>query len=238
MKRVLITGASSGIGQQLALDYARDGWDVLACGRDEQRLNALTAAFPAIRTIAFDMTNLADTQQALDGVTVDLVILSAGTCEYLDNGIVEAEKVSRVLTTNVIGPVNCLSVLLPQLANGSHLALVGSTASLVALPRAEAYGASKAALAYFARSLSLDLQARNITVSLILPGFVDTPLTARNDFPMPMLISVSQASATIRRGLAKKKREIAFPLRFALLLNAISVLPQSWQHLLASRLVR
>ncbi|MEQ9968710.1 SDR family NAD(P)-dependent oxidoreductase [Pectobacterium carotovorum] len=238
MKRVLITGASSGIGQQLALDYARDGWDVLACGRDEQRLHALTTAFPTIRTLAFDMTNLADTQQALDGVTADLVILSAGTCEYLDNGVVEAEKVRRVLTTNVIGPVNCLSVLLPQLANGSHLALVGSTASLVALPRAEAYGASKAALAYFARSLSLDLQARNITVSLILPGFVDTPLTARNDFPMPMLISVSQASEAIRRGLAKKKREIAFPLRFALLLNAISILPQSWQRLLASRLVR
>ncbi|MEQ9770051.1 SDR family NAD(P)-dependent oxidoreductase [Pectobacterium jejuense] len=238
MKRVLITGASSGIGQQLALDYARDGWDVLACGRDEQRLNALTAAFPTIRTTAFDMTNLADTQQALNGVTADLVILSAGTCEYLDNGVVEAEKVSRVLTTNVIGPVNCLSVLLPQLANGSHLALVGSTASLVALPRAEAYGASKAALAYFARSLSLDLQARNITVSLILPGFVETPLTARNDFPMPMLISVSQASEAIRRGLAKKKREIAFPLRFALLLKAVSVLPQSWQRLLASRLVR
>ncbi|MCU1797702.1 SDR family NAD(P)-dependent oxidoreductase [Pectobacterium polaris] len=238
MKRVLITGASSGIGQQLALDYARDGWDVLACGRDEQRLNALTATFPTIRTIAFDMTNLADTQQALYGVTADLVILSAGTCEYLDNGVVEAEKVRRVLTTNVIGPVNCLSVLLPQLANGSHLALVGSTASLVALPRAEAYGASKAALAYFARSLSLDLQARNITVSLILPGFVDTPLTARNDFPMPMLISVSQASEAIRRGLAKKKREIAFPLRFALLLKAISILPQSWQRLLASRLVR
>lgn len=238
MKRVLITGASSGIGQQLALDYAKDGWDVLACGRDEQRLHALTTAFPTIRTIAFDMTNLADTQQVLDGVTADLVILSAGTCEYLDNGVVDAEKVRRVLTTNVIGPVNCLSVLLPQLANGSHLALVGSTASLVALPRAEAYGASKAALAYFARSLSLDLQARNITVSLILPGFVDTPLTARNDFPMPMLISVSQASEAIRRGLAKKKREIAFPLRFALLLNAISVLPQSWQRLLASRLVR
>lgn len=238
MKHVLITGASSGIGQQLALDYARDGWNVLACGRDEARLRALTTAFPTIRTTAFDMTSLEDTRQALDGVTADLVILSAGTCEYLDNGVVEAEKVSRVLTTNVIGPVNCLSVLLPQLANGSHLALVGSTASLVALPRAEAYGASKAALAYFARSLSLDLQTRNITVSLILPGFVDTPLTARNDFPMPMLISVSQASEAIRRGLAKKKREIAFPLRFALLLKAVSVLPQSWQRLLASRLVR
>nr|WED68789.1 SDR family NAD(P)-dependent oxidoreductase [Pectobacterium colocasium] len=238
MKHVLITGASSGIGQQLALDYARDGWDVLACGRDEARLHALTATFPTIRTTAFDMTSLEDTRQALDGVTANLVILSAGTCEYLDNGVVEAEKVSRVLTTNVVGPVNCLSVLLPQLANGSHLALVGSTASLVALPRAEAYGASKAALAYFARSLSLDLQIRNITVSLILPGFVDTPLTARNDFPMPMLISVSQASEAIRRGLAKKKREIAFPLRFALLLKAVSVLPQSWQRLLASRLVR
>ncbi|GKW12677.1 short-chain dehydrogenase [Pectobacterium carotovorum subsp. carotovorum] len=238
MKRVLITGASSGIGQQLALDYARDGWDVLACGRDEQRLHALTAAFPALRTTAFDMTNVADTRQALDGVTADLVILCAGTCEYLDNGVVDAEKISRVLTTNVIGPVNCLSVLLPQLASHSHLAFVGSTASLVPLPRAEAYGASKAALAYFARSLSLDLQARNITVSLILPGFVDTPLTARNDFPMPMLISASHASDAIRRGLEKKKREIAFPLGFALLLKLISVLPQSWQRLLASRLVR
>lgn len=238
MKHVLITGASSGIGQQLALDYARNGWDVLACGRDEQRLHALAAAFPTIRTATFDITNLEDTQQALNGVTADLVILSAGTCEYLDHGVVEADKVRRVLTTNVMGPVNCLSVLLPQLANGSHLALIGSTASLVPLPRAEAYGASKAALAYFARSLSLDLQARNITVSLILPGFVDTPLTARNDFPMPMLISVAQASEAIRRGLEKKKREIAFPLRFALLLKAISVLPQSWQRLLASRLVR
>ncbi|WCG84852.1 SDR family NAD(P)-dependent oxidoreductase [Pectobacterium sp. A5351] len=238
MKHVLITGASSGIGQQLALDYARDGWDVLACGRDGQRLHALTAAFPTIRTAAFDMTNLEDTQQALDGITADLVILSAGTCEYLDNGVVEVDKVRRVLTTNVMGPVNCLSVLLPQLVSGSHLALIGSTASLVPLPRAEAYGASKAALAYFARSLSLDLQTRNITVSLILPGFVDTPLTARNDFPMPMLISVAQASEAIRRGLEKKKREIAFPLRFALLLKAVSVLPQSWQRLLASRLVR
>ncbi|MCE9729988.1 SDR family NAD(P)-dependent oxidoreductase [Pectobacterium sp. IFB5596] len=238
MKRVLITGASSGIGQQLALDYARDGWDVLACGRDEQRLRALTTAFPALRTTAFDMTNVADTRQALDGVTADLVILCAGTCEYLDNGVVDAEKISRVLTTNVIGPVNCLSVLLPQLASHSHLAFVGSTASLVPLPRAEAYGASKAALAYFARSLSLDLQAHNITVSLILPGFVDTPLTARNDFPMPMLISASHASDAIRRGLEKKKREIAFPLGFALLLKLISVLPQSWQRLLASRLVR
>ncbi|KML67253.1 SDR family NAD(P)-dependent oxidoreductase [Pectobacterium peruviense] len=238
MKRVLITGASSGIGQQLALDYAKEGWDVLACGRDEQRLHALTLAFPTLRTTAFDMTNLDDTRQALEGVTADLVILCAGTCEYLDNGVVEAEKISRVLTTNVIGPVNCLSVLLPQLASHSHLALVGSTASLVPLPRAEAYGASKAALAYFARSLSLDLQARNITVSLILPGFVETPLTARNDFPMPMLISASHASEAIRRGLAKKKREIAFPLRFALLLKLISVLPQSWQRLLASRLVR
>ncbi|RYC39715.1 SDR family NAD(P)-dependent oxidoreductase [Pectobacterium zantedeschiae] len=238
MKRVLITGASSGIGKQLALDYARDGWDVLACGRDEKRLHALTVSFPTLRTRAFDMTVLADTRQALEGITADLVILCAGTCEYLDNGVVEAEKINRVLTTNVIGPVNCLSVLLPQLASHSHLALVGSTASLVPLPRAEAYGASKAALAYFARSLSLDLQARNITVSLILPGFVDTPLTARNDFPMPMLISVSHASDAIRRGLAKKKREIAFPLRFALLLKLISVLPQSWQRLLASRLVR
>lgn len=238
MNHVLITGASSGIGRQLALDYAAEGWKVTACGRDPAKLEALNLANPAIDTLSFDMTDLALTRQALAWVQASLVILCAGTCEYLDNGVVDAEKVTRVLNTNVLGPVNCLDALLPGLPTGARVVLVGSTASLVPLPRAEAYGASKAALAYFARSLSLDLAPRGIQVSLVMPGFVKTPLTERNDFPMPMMISVEQASQCIRKGLARGAAEIAFPLRFVWLLKTVALLPFAWQKRLAQRLVR
>lgn len=238
MKRVLITGASSGIGQQLALDYATHGWQVTACGRNEARLAALREQHSAITTLCFDITDLAATRQALATSTADLVILCAGTCEYLNDGVVDAELVARVLNTNLLGPVNCLDALLPQLQAGSRVALVGSTASLVPLPRAEAYGASKAALAYFARSLAVDLTKRGISISLILPGFVATPLTDRNDFAMPMIITPAQASTYIRQGLAKGRAEIAFPPVFAALLRITAILPQTLQRWLAKRMVR
>ena len=126
MRRVLITGASSGIGKQLAQDYAAEGWEVTACGRDSEKLTAVAAASPLILPLRFDITDLAATREALAGVQADLVILCAGTCEYLDNGVVDAEKVMRVMNTNFTGPVNCLDALLPGLRPGSRVALVGS----------------------------------------------------------------------------------------------------------------
>ncbi|MEQ9722699.1 SDR family NAD(P)-dependent oxidoreductase [Yersinia alsatica] len=238
MKHVVITGASSGIGQQLALDYAAEGWQVTACGRDEARLIALGVHHPTIVSRRFDITDLSATRKALAQCPADLVILCAGTCEYLDNGVVEAERGARVLNTNFLGPINCLDALLPQLSSGSRIALVGSTAGLLPMPRAEAYGASKAALAYFARSLAVDLAKHDISVSLILPGFVVTPLTDRNDFAMPMIITPKQASHYIRRGLAQGAAEIAFPPLFAMLLRLAALLPQTTQRWLAKRLVR
>ncbi|MBD8166414.1 SDR family NAD(P)-dependent oxidoreductase [Erwinia persicina] len=238
MNRVLITGASSGIGLQLARDYAADGWHVTACGRNEERLETLRQAFPQIETCVFDITDLAETRTALSGKLVDLAILCAGTCEYLDHGVVEAEKVHRVMLTNFSGPVNCLDSLLSQMQPGSRVALVGSTASMVPLPRAEAYGASKAALAYFARSLAQDVKRQQVGITLVLPGFVDTPLTQRNDFAMPMIVDVVQASRIIRRGLAKGKAEIAFPALFAFILRVTSRLPLALQRLLTQKIAR
>jgi len=238
MNRVLITGASSGIGLQLARDYAADGWHVTACGRNEERLETLRQAFPQIETCVFDITDLAETRTALSGKLVDLAILCAGTCEYLDHGVVEAEKVHRVMLTNFSGPVNCLDSLLPQMQPGSRVALVGSTASMDPLPRAEAYGASKAALAYFARSLAQDVKRQQVGITLVLPGFVDTPLTQRNDFAMPMIVDVVQASRIIRRGLAKGKAEIAFPALFAFILRVTSRLPLALQRLLTQKIAR
>lgn len=238
MRRVLITGASSGIGKQLAKDYAAEGWEVMACGRDEAKLISTAAASPLIVPLPFDMTDLQATRQALQGVQADLVILCAGTCEYLDNGVVQAEKVMRVMNTNFIGPVNCLDALLPGLAAGSRVAIVGSTAWLLPFSRSEAYGASKAALAFFARSLSVDLAPRQIHISLIQPGFVETPLTARNNFPMPMMVTVTQASQHIRKKLARGASEIAFPPLFAGFLRVASLLPVSLQKWLCRKMVK
>ncbi len=238
MRRVLITGASSGIGKQLAQDYAAEGWEVIACGRDAEKLIAVAAASPLIIPLRFDITDLSETRQALQDVQADLVILCAGTCEYFDDGVVEAEKVVRVMNTNFIGPVNCLDALLPRLAPGSRVALVGSVAWLLPFSRSEAYGASKAALAFFARSLAVDLAKRQIHISLIQPGFVETPLTARNDFPMPMMVTAEQASKHIRKKLAHGASEIAFPPLFARLLKTTALLPVGLQKWLCRKMVK
>ena len=225
MKTVLITGASSGIGVGLAKSFADDGYRVIACGRDAQRLAAVHQYSPNITVRLFDMTDRDACRQALADCTADTVILCAGTCEYLDRGEVDAELVTRVMTTNFIGPVNCLAALQPQLVSGNRVVLVSSMAHWLHFPRAEAYGASKAALTWFADTV-------------VSPGFVDTPLTRKNDFPMPGRVSVGDAVHAIRRGLAKGKDHIAFPAGFSLALRLLSGLPDVLQRALLRRMVR
>lgn len=115
--------------------------------------------------------------------------------------------------------------------------IVGSIASEVALPRAEAYGASKAAVSYFARTLALDLAKKGIKVITVFPGFVETPLTDKNTFEMPMIISVKQASDSIRKQLSANKSHIYFPARFTSILRFISLFPYRWQARLMRKFV-
>jgi short-subunit dehydrogenase len=124
-----------------------------------------------------------------------------------------------------------------QFAKGMRVAFVGSIASEVALTRSEAYGASKAALSYFARSYRNDIAHRGVAVSLIFPGFVKTPLTDKNDFDMPMLISVEEASKRIIEGLNRGKDYIYFPRRFTWILRVIGTLPYQWQTKITAKLV-
>ncbi|MEO3739895.1 SDR family NAD(P)-dependent oxidoreductase [Enterobacter sp. AG5470] len=238
MMTVLITGASSGIGEGLAKSWADDGHSVIACGRDPLRLEALHQYSPNITVRLFDMTDPQACRQALAQCYADLVILCAGTCEYFNHGVVDAALVERVLTTNVLGPVNCLAALQEQLVAGNHVVLVSSMAHWLPFPRAEAYGASKAALTWFANSLRLDWEPKGITVTVVSPGFVDTPLTRKNDFAMPGQVSVNDAVKAIRRGLAKGKNHIAFPTGFSLLLRLLAGLPECFQRVLLRRMVR
>jgi len=237
--RILITGATSGIGKQLALDYAAEGNEIWAVGRNKHVLDDL--AFRGLHAAAIDLTNRYETLSWLATLTaIDLAILNAGTCEYIDYPNFDSALFQRVMRANVESMAISIEGILPALRRGEHphLVGVGSSAAYLPLPRAEAYGASKAAVAYLIDTVRLALYKENIDVSLVCPGFVKTPLTDRNDFSMPMLISAQQASLAIRKGIATRKKEIHFPKRFTLALKLLSFLPRSLWTLLAQRMVK
>ncbi|QDX31233.1 SDR family NAD(P)-dependent oxidoreductase [Dickeya poaceiphila] len=238
MMTILITGASSGIGAALAKSWAEDGHHVIACGRNAARLEALRQFNPHISIRQFDTTDSQACRAALADCRIDLAVLCAGSCEYLDHGVIDPELVSRVMNANVIGPINCLAALQAQLTPGSRVVLVSSMAHWLPFPRAEAYGASKAALSWFADSLRLDWEPKGIAVTVVSPGFVDTPLTRKNDFSMPGIIAVEQAVKAIRRGIRQGKTHIAFPTGFGALLRLLSWLPGIAQRALLRRMVR
>ena len=238
MMTVLITGASSGIGEGLAKSWVDDGCRVIACGRDAARLEALRQYSPLISLRQFDMTDAQACREALADCRVDLAVLCAGTCEYLDHGVIDVDLIARVMSANFTGPINCLAALQNTLAPGSRVVLVSSMAHWLHFPRAEAYGASKAALTWFANCLRLDWEPKGVAVTVVSPGFVDTPLTRKNDFPMPAKVSVEQAVAAIRRGVAKGRTHIAFPSGFSLALRLLASLPQFMQNALLRRMVR
>lgn len=236
--RILITGATSGIGEQLALDYKKEGHELWVVGRNGEKLAAMEKL--GFHTGRLDLTNR---QASLEWFSqlqgLELAILNAGTCEYVDVAHFDSSLFMRVMHANVDSMAISVEGVLPLLRRGEapHLVAVGSSAAYLPLSRAEAYGGSKAAIAYFFKTLRLDLMRENIDVSLICPGFVKTPLTDRNDFPMPMRVSVNTASRTIRQGIAKRKAEIHFPKRFTYALKALSFLPQTLWARLAQRMI-
>jgi len=181
MKRILITGASSGIGMYLANGYLAAGWHVIACGRSLSKLEgAISSVHPQLTLCTFDINSQSEVLEALKPFTsLNSVILNAGTCEYMDEPLLfDSSLFKRVIETNVIGTGYCLEGVIGNIKQGGQLAIVSSSVTLLPLTRSEAYGASKAALDYLTRTLAIDLSPKGIAVSLIRPGFVDTAMTA------------------------------------------------------------
>lgn len=248
-RHIWLTGASSGIGEALAHELAGEGHKLIVSGRRKAPLEKLASTFPTqVHPAVADTTNPSDLQNIAPQLShfgdLDTVILNAGTCEYLDVTNFNSQVIEHNLTTNVLGTARCLDIALPALRatrdNGRQatLVIVSSSAWWFPFGRAEGYGASKAALTYFAHSLRADLAAEGIRVVVVSPGFVKTPLTDQNDFPMPFLLSADKAARKIRKGLEKGRNEIAFPKRFTWLLKLLSALPQGVIDRMAAAMAR
>ena len=247
MKNIWITGAGSGIGKQLALKLAGQGHNVIVSGRDGNKLDQTARKFPEnILAVTFDVTDekqIRPTQKTIAGKVghLDLVILSAGTCEYIDNTVLDIEKFRRVFDTNLFGSVNTVNVALPLLQKApkdKKLVAISSLSTVVGLPRAEAYGASKAAQNYFFNSLRLDMSRYDIDVMVVNPGFVKTPLTEKNDFPMPFLQSAEKAAERIMNVLFSSRLQFSFPLRLHVILKLASLFPSLWYRFVGPKMIR
>lgn len=224
MSRMLVTGATSGIGLALAKLAATRGYEVIACGRNADVLAEL-ATLKNVQTLQFDVADEEQTSAALGQLSVDVAVLNAGVCEYVDVNHIEPDMFKRVFSANFFGVVNSVAALLPNLNRGNQLVLVDSLARLLPFTRSQAYGASKAALHYFSKSLEVDLADRGILVQSVSPGFVKTPLTDKNDFDMPMRIDVEDAVEAMLDGIEKRSKSIYFPAVFSAILRAMSHLP-------------
>jgi short-subunit dehydrogenase len=226
---ILITGASSGIGAALAQSYAASGIRLTLGGRDAKRLQEVAAAcrdagaetrWDAIDVI--DAPAMAAWLQAADRERpLDLVIANAG---------ISGGGARRIMEVNLAGTINTIlpavGLMMPR--RGGHLALMSSLGGFRGMPSAPAYCASKAAVRTYGEGLRGALAKRGIAVSVVCPGFVRTPLTAANPFPMPLIMPPERAAAIIRRGLDRRRARIAFPLRLYLAARLIAALPPAW----------
>jgi short-subunit dehydrogenase len=236
---IVITGASSGIGEALALDYAAPGIALALSGRDAQRLDAVAAAcrakgatVDAGRIDVVERAALAAWLTAFDDAhPVDLVIANAGISIDKDNSSLDDFSIVRMtLDVNVGGVLNTVEPLVNRMmARGTgQIAVVSSLAGFVGLPYSASYNASKAAVRVWGESIRYVLKKSGIGVSVICPGFVMSRMTAQAPFKMPFLMTSERASKIIRKGLARNKARIAFPIPTKTAVWFGALLPGSW----------
>lgn len=229
-RRVWIVGASSGIGRATAQALHARGAQVIVSARNAQALQEFCAVHPGAAAAPLDVRDAAQVADAAQAILRDgplqLVMYCAGHYRPQRATGFDLAEMRRHLEVNYLGALHLLDAVLPALiARGGHLSLVASVAGYRALPEALAYGPTKAALIQLAETLHLDLRPHGVGVSLVNPGFVETPMTAQNRFRMPALQTPPQAAAAILRGWERGRFEIHFPRRFTLLLKALRLLP-------------
>jgi short-subunit dehydrogenase len=240
---ILITGASSGIGAALAQRYAAPGVRLVLWGRHQARLATVAAACEAqgasVSVTAFDMRQidaLAAHLEALDETPL-LAILNAGVGGVPDAQSETPEHVRNVAAVNFTAPLLAATVLTRAMAarGRGHVVLMGSIAECLPLPMAPSYAASKAGLAMFADALRLKLAKTGVAVTLVSPGFIDTPMSQGLDNPRPFLMSAETAAGIIARKLARRPARIVIPWQFAVIGALARTVPRALLHAILVR---
>ena len=232
-KKIWITGASSGIGRALAIKFSNQGWQVAASARRENLLNDLNKNNPNIHAFVLDVKDEKSVRNVFQNIlqkfeTLDICVFATGIHDPEAEKKLSSEKIREIMETNFFGTLNCIMAVNSffREKKDGHIAIVSSVAGYRGLPAASGYCASKAALTSLAESLYFDFKRKNVKVSLISPGFIKTPMTDRNTFPMPMIKSPEYAAEKIFVGLTKKNSfEIHFPKSFTILLKLLKIMP-------------
>ena len=237
LKHIVITGASSGIGEALALAYAGPGVHLGLTGRNQERLAGVKALCEEkgarVETAVLDVTDKAAMAAWLSerdaAQPVDLVIANAGISggTFGMAGGEPAEQVEALFSVNVGGVFNTINPLIPRMIERGcgHIAIMSSLAGFRGFPSAPGYGASKAAVRIYGEGLRGALHKTGVNVHVICPGFVKSRMTDANDFSMPFLMEAEKAAQTIQAGIAKNKGRIAFPWPMFLTLWIFAALP-------------
>lgn len=227
-----ITGASTGIGRELALKLAASGVRVAASARSADKLAELARENTLIEPFPVDVTDVAAvaaTEAAIRAKLgpIDLAVFNAGVWEPMGALQFKAETVASTMSVNYQGVANGVAASLPEMIRRKrgHVAMVSSVAGYIGLPMATAYSPSKAALISLAQSLQHELDGVNVKITVICPGYIETPMTSVNKFPMPYIMPAGEAADRILTGLAKGKFEIAFPWQLVWPLKFFRALP-------------
>lgn len=230
-KRVWLVGASTGIGRALASRLHTLGATVIVSARKLEALRQFVLEHPGSIALPLDVTDRTAVRRAAgtalaDG-PLDLVCYCAGHYLPMRATAIDLGELLRHHEVNTVGALHLLDAITPGMVvrQQGHISLVSSVAGFRGLPQSLAYGPTKAALINLAETLYLDLQPRGLGVSVINPGFVETPLTAGNDFHMPALISPQEAAQAIVQGWSRGDFEIHFPKRFTRVMKLLRLLP-------------
>ena len=230
-KTVWLIGASTGIGQATAAALHAQGAKVIVSARKAASLQAFVEQHPGSLALPLDATDRSAVQAAattlLNIQPLDCVVYCAGHYHAMRADAMDTDDMLRHMQVNYAGALYMLEFVVPAMLKQGcgHISLVGSVAGYRGLPNSLAYGPTKAALINLAETLYLDLHSKGLGISIVNPGFVETPLTAANQFEMPALLTPDQAAAAMLQGWAKGDFEIHFPKRFTYGMKALRYLP-------------
>lgn len=229
--RAVITGASSGIGQALARELSRRGWELLLLARRVELIEKL----PRSQAVACDVTDADAVKQAVRG-PFDLAIANAGVGIRNHAAKFSLADAEHVLRVNVFGMLYLFDAVVPSMIErrSGRFAGIASVAGLRGIPSAAPYSASKAAMQTFLEASRVELASYGVGVTIVNPGFIATPMTAKNRFPMPLMMTPERAARIIVDGIERGKRVVEFPRRISLLMRAVRIMPDP----LYDRLVR